>query len=108
MYVNESLIEFKNSGLNITCDGRKHLGAAIGSEKYRSEYVESLINNWVTEINLLSEIAKIEPHVAYSAFIHRHQHKYMHFLRTIPNISNQLKFLDDAIDRFIRSSLMII
>ena len=105
-YLNESLIEFKNSGLNITCDGRKHLGAAIGSEKYRSEYVESLITKWVTEINVLSEIAKIEPHSAYSAFIHGHQHKYTYFLRTIPNISNQLKVLDDAIDRFIKSLLM--
>ena len=27
-------------------------------------------------------------------------------LRTIPNISNQLKVLDDAIDRFIKSLLM--
>ena len=31
---------FANSRVNITAEGKKHLGAVIGSTEYRDEYVE--------------------------------------------------------------------
>ena len=36
---------FGNS-VNITTDGKRHLGAVIGSDEYKSEYCEGLVNNW--------------------------------------------------------------
>ena len=47
----------------------------------------------------LSTIAKTQPHAAYSGYILGEQHKYTYFLRTIPNISDILKPLDDVIEQ---------
>ena len=101
-YMLQAEIIFHKSGLNITSKGRKHLGAVIGSENFKSEFVESLVDKWVGEISKLCDIAKIEPHVAYSSFTHGLQHRYTYFMRTIPNISDDLKRLDIAVDKFIK------
>ena len=41
----EAKIMFKNTGLNITSEGRKHLGAAVGSEAFKESYVKKKIEN---------------------------------------------------------------
>ena len=53
-------------------------------------------------VHRLSEIAKIEPHAAYTAFTHGLKHRYTYAMRTIPNINDHLKRLDSAIDDFTR------
>ena len=50
-------------------------------------------------------IAKTQPHAAYAAYIHGEQHKYTYFLRTIANISELLKPLDDIISNEFLPSL---
>ena len=47
------------------------------------------------------KIAKVEPHVAYSAYVKGYQHKFTYLLRTIPNINSELKRLDAAIDQHV-------
>ena len=101
-YVDYAKEIFSNTGLNITTDERRHLGAVIGTDAFKQIYVNNLIENWVEEIVNLSEIAKTEPHVAYTAFTHGLKHRYSYAMRTIPNISENLKVLDTAItDHFI-------
>ena len=100
-YLDAAKLIFANSGLNITSEGRKHLGASIGSEAFKTQFVDEAVTEWVNEINKLSEIALTEPHAAYTAFIHGVRHKYTYMMRTIPNISGKLKVLDKAIDNFI-------
>ena len=89
---------FESSPINITVEGKRHLGAAIGSAEYKNEYFDEMVKKWVSNIMSLSQIAKTQPHVAYAAFIHGEQHKYPYFLRTIAGISENLKPLDDAIN----------
>jgi len=48
----------------VATDGRPHLGAAIGSTAYVSQYVSSKINGWVQELQLLSSVAITQPHAA--------------------------------------------
>ena len=48
----------KNSGLNITTEGRNHLGAVVGSTSYKNSFVNSLIDDWTKEPQVLSEIAR--------------------------------------------------
>ena len=100
-YLDAAKLIFANSGLNITSEGRKHLGASIGSEAFKTQFVDEAVTEWVNEINKLSEIALMEPHAAYTAFIHGVRHKHTYMMRTIPNISGKLKVLDKAIDNFI-------
>ena len=95
---------FIETGINITTEGRRHQGAIVGSEAFQLEYVNNKIDEWIKEILALSEIAKIEPHAAYAAFIHGMQHKYTYIMRTIPNIAEPILRLDQAItDHFIKA-----
>ena len=84
--------------INITVEGKRHLGAVIGSEEFKDIYINEKINKWVSNIQKLSEIAQSQPHAAYAAYIHGEQHKYNYFTRTIANISDNLQPLDDVIN----------
>lgn len=48
---------FAGTGINITTEGRKHLGAALGQRSYLEEYVGSKVKEWISEVNLLAEFA---------------------------------------------------
>ena len=89
---------FKDAPINITVEGKRHLGAVIGTSQFREEYMADKVGKWCTEINNLTEVAKSQPHAAYAAYIHGEQHKFTYFLRTIADISDSLKPLDDAIN----------
>ena len=88
---------FKDTAIKITTEGQRHLGAVIGSSKYKREYVQNKIDELINEIKVLSMIAKTEPQAAYSCFITAFKHKPSYIMRTIPDISDQLKQLDELI-----------
>ena len=50
---------FANTGITITCDGTKHLGACIGDENFKSVYVKRKVEDWIDEIKELARIARI-------------------------------------------------
>jgi len=41
---------FKDTAVNVTIQGQKHLGAVIGSRKYLEECVSEKVTNWVSEV----------------------------------------------------------
>ena len=88
---------FENSPINITVEGKRHLGATIGTTGFKEEYINEKVRKWTSNIESLAEIAKSQPHAAYSAYIHAEQHKYTYFKRTLTEISENLKPIDDAI-----------
>ena len=55
--------------MNITTNGRKHLGAVVGSDTYKVQFVEELVNDWNTQLKLLSTIVETQPQAAYLAFV---------------------------------------
>ena len=96
-YLEEAKDKFKDSGVSITTDGKRHLGAAIGTPQFISGYVQQRVTEWVNEVEQLSAIATTQPHAAYAAFTHGLKHKWTYLIRTIPNIDDQLQPLEDAI-----------
>lgn len=88
---------FKETNIQITCTGERHLGAVIGSETFRKEYVEDIVAKWVKEITLISEIAVIEPQAAYTCYVSGYQHRFTYYLRTIPEISSLLRPVESVI-----------
>ena len=93
---------FKDCPINITTQGMRHLGAAIGSNEFKNSYINEKVEKWCQHITKLAEIANSEPHAAYAAFIHGEQHRYTYFLRTIAGIEENLKPLDEVIsNKFI-------
>ena len=104
-YVQYAEERFTGTGIQITTEGKRHLGAVIGSETFKVKYVSDSIE-WIEELKVLSQIAKVEPHLAYTAFVFGFQHKFTFIMRTIPNISEQLKRLDKAIDEYLVVHIM--
>ena len=102
-YLEEANIVFAGSGIKITGEGRKHLGAVVGSQDYKLEFINKQIDWWVRELLILSEIALVEPHAAYSAFTHGYRHKFTYTMRTIDGISQELIRLDEAINKLVQN-----
>ena len=91
------LSTFAGTGVNVTPDGRPYLGAAIGSPEYVENYVKARVDSWLSIVRNLTTIAKTQPHAVYSALTHGLSSKWTYLCRTVPNISNLLKPLDDIL-----------
>ena len=81
---------FSNSKVNITAEGKRHLGAVIGSAEYRDEHVKDLVKDWDNQLIILSTIAETQSQAAYTAFVSGFKSKLNYFLRTIPDIRHLL------------------
>ena len=93
---------FHDTAIKFTVEGKRHLGASLGSNSFRVQYVSEKVNTWCKEVEKLSEFAKTQPHAAFSAFIHGEQHKFTYFMRTIPGMEEHLTPLDKVInDNFL-------
>ena len=88
---------FSDTTVKITTDGKRHLGAVIGTEKYKFAYVSEKINIIYNELLILCEFAKTDPQSAYCCFVSGFRHKLTFMMRTIPNISHVLKPSDDLV-----------
>ena len=55
-----------NSRVNITAEGKRQLGAVIGSAKYRDEYMKNLVKDWDNQLTIQSTIAETQPQTAYA------------------------------------------
>ena len=88
---------FANTCVNVTTDGRPHLGAAIGSTAFVAQYVSNKITTWISELKLLSSFAITQPHAAYSAFTHGLVSNWLFVARTIPNVDDLFHPLEDCV-----------
>ena len=77
---------FARTGIHITMEGRKHLGAALGQRSYLEEYVGSKVKEWISEVTLLAEFATSQLQASYAAFTLGLRHKWNYFMRTLPDI----------------------
>lgn len=96
-HYDQALVTFANSGITVTKDGQRHLGAVIGTEEHKKEYVGEKVSEWVREIEVLTEMARTEPHAAYSAYTHGLQHRWRYVMRTIPDTGPLFRPLELAI-----------
>ena len=96
---------FAGTGINITEEGRKHLGAALGQRSYLEEYVGSKVMEWISEVTLLAEFATSQPQASYAAFTFGLKHKWTYFMRTLPDINDLLEPLERAISDVLIPSL---
>ena len=52
---------FSETIINITTEGRKQLGAALGSRDFFEEYVDEKVEEWVAQVTRLVEFATTQP-----------------------------------------------
>ena len=94
----EAKIIFAGTGVQITPEGRKYLGGYVGTRDGAVKYVNELMEEWLEQLREMTKIAKAEPQAAYSSFTAGFRHKITYFMRTIPDLEDVLKPLDDLID----------
>ena len=93
-------------GLNVTSVGRRYLGSYIGTEEGKDDFINEKVVQWIKEIDEISEIAKREPQLAYSAYIFGICKRWNYVCRTTPNISTHLRKLEYKVrDTFIPAIL---
>ncbi|XP_078372794.1 uncharacterized protein LOC144656446 [Oculina patagonica] len=88
---------FEGTAINISTQGQKHLGAALGSRAYLEEYVDGKVEEWVSQVVKLAEYATSNPQACYAAFTFGLRHRWTYFLRALPDIEDLLEPLERAI-----------
>jgi hypothetical protein len=88
---------FAGTGVMVTDEGQRHLGAAIGSKAFIKEYINRKLDDWVPMVRRLCEIAQEYPHSAHAAYTKGLRGKWNYFLRTIPDAGAFLGPLDSVI-----------
>ena len=101
-YLEEAKTIFSDCNIEITSEGHSHLGAIIGNEIKKKKFMTAKLLSWINELEYLTTIAKTQPHAAYAAFTHGLRHRYVYIMRTVPEISDVLKPLDNAINNFLK------
>ena len=91
---------FGDTKINVTTEGKTHLGALIGSNDFRIKYVDEKVTEWCSELKVLSEFAKSQPQVAHAAFCFGEENNFNYFLRTIPEMSDLMKLVYEAVQKF--------
>ena len=97
---------FAGSGINITTEGRKHLGAALGSRSYLEQYVGGKVEGFGGRSDEVGGVCKISASASYAAFTFGLRHRWTYFMRTMPDIENVLQLLERAISDVLIPSLI--
>ena len=88
---------FSGTGIQISYHGERHLGAAIGSDNFKHQYVSSKVNKWIEDLKQLTEVAVVEPQVALSAYTKCICHRWTFIQRTLPDIKHLFIPLEECI-----------
>ena len=91
--------------VNVTTEGQRHLGAVIGSQEFKDQYCREKILRWKGELKALSEIARSQPHAAYTVFSNGYKSKFTYFMSTIESFEDYVDPIQEAIDDLLLPTL---
>ena len=92
---------FRDTAINVTIEGHKHLGEALGSRSFLQEFVGEKVDEWVNEVTKLADFAISQPQASYAAFTFGLRHRWTYFLRTLPDIAELLEPLERPINELL-------
>ena len=96
---------FGDTGVQLTTEGRRYLGAALGSPEFIKSYVNGKVREWSDELSKLSEISLTQPHSAYSALTHGLLGRWTFLSRTLPGIGDLFSPLEQTIRVYLLPTL---
>ena len=97
---------FAGFGVNVTTDATKYLGGYARMRETCDQLTREKVGTLITHLEKLSELAKAEPHAAYSYFVSRFQHTYTYVQKVTPPSEQIWKPLEETIrNKFFYSCL---
>ena len=85
------------SKVKVISEGKRHLGAVIGTEVFKVSCTKPLVDDWINQFKLLSIIAESEPQSIYLDFVSDFKGTLNYFMRIIPSLGELLKSLEYVI-----------
>ena len=92
-----ALDTFASSGIQISSEGARYLGAPLGTQSFTNQFVNVKVSEWQASLETLSSFATSQPHAAYAAMTHGLSNQWLFLQRTIPNLSPLLQPLENTI-----------
>ena len=87
--------------INATTEGKRHLGAVIGSNDFRTKHVNEKVTDWFSQLRVLSEFSKSQLLAACASFCFGKQNKLSYFLRTIPEMNDLMQPVDKIVQNLL-------
>ena len=84
-------------GVKITTEGKRHVGAVVGSDEFKEKYVREKVEYWVDDVKKLAGIAQDEPQAAMNAFNTGLSQRWKFLQRTVQGIGHLFEPLESAI-----------
>ena len=106
-YLSSTTRFFHDSGVNITTEGKQHIGEALGEKSTINSYIKGKVQQWVNEVEELATVARTHPQVAYATFTHGMASKWTYLMRTVEATQQLLQPLEDAIRSFCYQLLLV-
>ena len=91
--------------VNVTTEGQRHLGSVIVSQEFKDQYCREKVLRWKGELKALSEIARSQPHAAYTVLSKGYKSKFTFFMRTIESFEDYVDPIQEAIDDLLLPTL---
>ena len=88
---------FSGEGIKITSEGKRHIGAVLGSQEFKEAYVQNKVEKWTSDVHEISKIANEEPQAALSAFNTGLSQRWKFLQRTVSGTAHMFQVLEDAI-----------
>ena len=93
----EAEAAFEGTGIQVSSEGGRYLGSAIGGNAFKEAFVENKVKQWISELECLADIAASQPHAAYAALNISIKHRSSFLVRTTKDTSVSLQPVEDAI-----------
>ena len=65
----EAQAVFEGTSVNVNQEGKRYLGATLGTQTFTENYVPEKLLEWTTEIEVLSAFAVSQPHAPYATIL---------------------------------------
>ena len=92
---------FRDTKINVRTEGKRHVGEVLGGNNFRTKYVNEQVTKWCSELKILPEFAKPLPQATYAAFYFGERNRFGYFLRTIPEMNDLMKPVDETVQNFL-------
>ena len=96
---------FAHTQIQIVDGGQRDLGAAIGSDAFIDKYLRDKVAHWANQMEVLTGIARTQPHAAHAAFVHGVRNKWYYCQRTMPQVGALMQPIETIICQKILPTL---